>query len=148
MIQLTQSKWAKIKVLKDIKKSSEDIHVMDAWIYWNSLTSLRNFTTMKIIIFEMETTLCTCTFKLDTLRFFMMFEFCASAGRGISKEIASKEISLFNSFISMSGKFKYHKKLENVNFEDTNNAVSILVINTFWFFLDVCHEKIFKFLTT
>ena len=57
----------------------------------------------------------------------MMFEFCASAGCGISKEIASKEISLFNSFYSMSRTFKYHKKSENVNFEETNNAFSFLV---------------------
>ena len=58
----------------------------------------------------------------------MMFEFCASAWCGISKEIASKEISLFNSFFSMSGKFKHHKKLEKVNFQETNNAVSILAL--------------------
>ena len=68
----------------------------------------------------------TCPFKLDILRFFMMFELCTSAGCGISKEIASKEISLFNSFCFMSGKFKHHKKSVIVNFEETNNAVSIL----------------------
>ena len=56
----------------------------------------------------------------------MMFEFCASVGCGILKEIASKEISHFNSFCSMSGKFKHHKKLENVKFEETINAVSVL----------------------
>ena len=55
--------------------------------------------------------------------------FCTSAGCGISKEIASKEISFFNSFCSMSGKFKHHKKLENVNFEETNNVVFILETN-------------------
>ena len=52
--------------------------------------------------------------------------FCASAGCGISKQIASKDISLFNSFCSMSGKFKRHKISENVTFEEMNNAVSIL----------------------
>ena len=58
----------------------------------------------------------------------MMFEFCASVGCGISKAIASKEIALFNSFCSMSGKFKHHKKSENVNFYETNDAVSILEV--------------------
>ena len=57
----------------------------------------------------------------------MMFEFCASVGCGILKEIASKEITLFSLFYSISGKFKHHKKLENVNFEEKINAVSILV---------------------
>ena len=57
----------------------------------------------------------------------MMFELCASTGCGISKEIVSKEIALFNWFCSISGKFKHHKKLENVNFEETNNAVFILI---------------------
>ena len=59
-----------------------------------------------------------------------MFRFCASAWCGISKEIASKEISLFNLFRSISGKFKHHKKSKNVNFEGTNNAISILIPNT------------------
>ena len=67
----------------------------------------------------------TCPFKLGILWFFMIFEFCASTWCGISKGIAKKKISLFNSFYSMSGKVKHHKKLENVNFEETNNAVSI-----------------------
>ena len=30
----------------------------------------------------------------------------------------------------MSGKFKHHKKLKNVNLKETNNAVSILIPNT------------------
>ena len=55
-----------------------------------------------------------------------MFEFCATVGSDMSKEIASKEIALFNLFCSISGKFKQHKKSENVNFEETNYAVSIL----------------------
>ena len=53
----------------------------------------------------------------------MMFEFCATLVYGISKEIA-----LFNLFCSISGKFKYDKKIGNVNFEETNIAVSILVL--------------------
>ena len=56
----------------------------------------------------------------------MMFEFFATVGGGISKEIASKEIALFNLFCSISGKFKHHEKSEYINFEGTNNAVSIL----------------------
>ena len=68
----------------------------------------------------------TCPLKLAILQSFMMFEFGATVGYGISKEITSKEIALFNLFWSISGKFKHHKKSENVNFEETNNAVSIL----------------------
>ena len=57
----------------------------------------------------------------------MMLEFCASVGSGILKEITSKEIALFNLFaLFHSGKFKHHKYSENVNFEETNNVVSIL----------------------
>ena len=56
----------------------------------------------------------------------MMFELCASAGCGISKEIASKDISLFKSFCSLSRKLKHHKESENVKFEGIHNVVYIL----------------------
>ena len=57
----------------------------------------------------------------------MMFEFGATGRSVISKEIASKEITLFNLFFSIvSGKFKHHKYLENINFEGTSYIVSIL----------------------
>ena len=57
----------------------------------------------------------------------MMFEFGATARCVISKEIALKEITLFNLLFSIvSGKFKHHKYSENVNFEGTSKVVSIL----------------------
>ena len=62
----------------------------------------------------------------------MMFGFGATGRYVISKEIASKEITLFKLLFSIvSGKFKHHKYSENVNFEGTSNVVSILVVSMY-----------------
>ena len=58
----------------------------------------------------------------------MMFEISATVGCSISKEVALKEITLFILSYSISGKFKHHKKLENVKFEETNDAILILML--------------------
>ena len=67
-----------------------------------------------------------CLFKLDILWFFMMFEFPAYR----IKQFEKSDLFLGNLFWDTTpngnANFKHHKKSENVKFEETNNAVSIL----------------------
>ena len=57
----------------------------------------------------------------------MMFEFGASGGAVSQKRLHQKK-SLFSNCLVIAGrKFKHHKFLENVKFEETNNIDWILV---------------------
>ena len=57
----------------------------------------------------------------------MMFEFGTSGG-AVSQKRLHQERSLFsNCLVIAGGKFKHHKCLENINFEEKNDIVSILV---------------------
>ena len=57
----------------------------------------------------------------------MMFEFAASGGALSQKRLHQKRSLFWNCLVIAGGKFKHHKFLENVKFEETNNIDSILV---------------------
>ena len=58
----------------------------------------------------------------------MMFEFAASGGALSQKRLHQKRSLFSNCLVVVGGKFKHHKFLENVKFEETNNTDSILVL--------------------
>ena len=60
-------------------------------------------------------------------RIFQMFEFAASGGALSQKRLHQKRSLFSNCLVVVGGKFKHHKFLENVKFEETLNIVSILV---------------------
>ena len=56
-----------------------------------------------------------------------MFEFAASGGVLSQKRLHQKRSLFWNCLVIAGGKFKHHKFLENVKFEETNNIDLILV---------------------
>ena len=57
-----------------------------------------------------------------------MFEFAASSGALSQKRLHQKRSLFWNCLVIAGGKFKHHKFLENVKFEETNNKDSILEV--------------------
>ena len=59
-----------------------------------------------------------------------MFEFAALVGAVSQRRLSCSTCFVIAGESTNSGKFKHFKDSENVNFEETSNVVSILVIAT------------------
>ena len=78
------------------------------------------------ILAKIKTARIICLFKLDILRFFMMFEFPTYKIKQFEKSDLFWGNLFWDTAPNGRAKFKHCKESENVKFEETSNAVSIL----------------------